>query len=230
MGLKRTLLGVVGGMVVVVLFGSAPALAGQVQADLSIVKTGPASVSPGSNVSFTLTATNSGPGGANGVTLSDTLPTGVTFVSLAQNTGPSATLTTPAVGGTGTVTATWVTLANAASASFTLTVNVSAGFSGDLLNTATITASGSFDPNTANNSSTATVSGTTSTTPTTTSTTTTMSTTPTSTTPTSTTTTAPAAALAVTGGGSTATPIAAVALLFAGVLITLASRRRIAGR
>ena len=181
MRLKRTLLGVVGGMVVVVLLGSAPAAAGEVPDDLSIIKTGPASVSPGSNVSFTLTATNSGPGTAVSVVLSDTLPTGVTFVSLAQNTGPAATLTTPAVGGTGTVTATWAQLLNAASASFTLTVNVSAGFSGDLLNTATITAPG-IDPNPANNSSTATVAVTASTTSTTTSTTTTTTTPPSTTT------------------------------------------------
>ena len=51
-------------------------------ADLSIVKTDSADpVETGTNLTYTFTVSNAGPGSASGVTLTDTLPSGVTFVS-----------------------------------------------------------------------------------------------------------------------------------------------------
>lgn len=195
------------------------------EADLSVTKTGPANGAPGSDVSYTLTAINNGSNDATNVILSDTLPAGVTFVALTQNTGPSATLTTPPVGASGALTATWPTLANGSSATFTLTVNVGSGFSGALLNTATIAAA-TADPNTANNSSTASLAVTTSTTSTTTSTTTTTTSTTTSTTVASTTSTTLAGGLPATGRSSGKLQAAAIASLIAGLALLVVTRRR----
>ncbi len=50
-------------------------------ADLSLAKTGPASVAVGDTLTYVLTVTNSGPDTAAAVALTDSLPTGVTFVS-----------------------------------------------------------------------------------------------------------------------------------------------------
>ena len=50
-------------------------------ADLAITKTGPATVVAGSSVAYSLTVTNNGPSDAANLTVTDTLPAGVTFVS-----------------------------------------------------------------------------------------------------------------------------------------------------
>jgi uncharacterized repeat protein (TIGR01451 family) len=120
-------------------------------ADLSITKTGATSVDAGDNITYTLTVVNNGPAAAASVAMSDPLPTGTTFVSMAQTLGPAFTLTTPPVGGTGTVTATAATLAAGASAEFQLVVHTGAG-SGEstISNTATVTSS-IGDPDTSNN-------------------------------------------------------------------------------
>ena len=55
------------------------------QADVQIVKTGPASVLATSNVNYTIGVTNFGPSSASSVTVTDTLPAGVTFVSASGN-------------------------------------------------------------------------------------------------------------------------------------------------
>jgi uncharacterized repeat protein (TIGR01451 family) len=85
-------------------------------ADLLVTKTGPATVISGQNLTYTLTVSNAGPDAASSASLPDVLPAGTTFVSFVQTSGPAATLTTPPVGGTGTVIATWATLASGATA------------------------------------------------------------------------------------------------------------------
>jgi uncharacterized repeat protein (TIGR01451 family) len=55
-------------------------------ADLSVVKTGPANVVAGGTVTYTLDVSNAGPSNAAALTVIDTLPAGVTFVS-ASGTG-----------------------------------------------------------------------------------------------------------------------------------------------
>ncbi len=52
-------------------------------ADLSIVKTGPASATPGENVVYTIAVTNSGSSDAAAVAIADPTPAGLTFVSNA---------------------------------------------------------------------------------------------------------------------------------------------------
>ena len=89
--------------------------------------------------------------------LSDVVPANTTFVSDAQTSGPTFTLTNPAVGGTGTISGTIATLASGTSATFTVVVLVSPSTpSGTTItNTANVTAA-TFDPNLANNSATVT--------------------------------------------------------------------------
>ena len=116
--------------------------------DVSVTKSGPATVTTGNTVTYTLTIANGGPDTAAGVQLSDPLPPNTTFVSLTHDTGPAASCSTPFPGGTGTVTCVFATLASGASAQFTLVVR--AGDTTSIANTASATTE-SFDSNTANN-------------------------------------------------------------------------------
>ncbi len=120
-----------------------PALA----ADIAVTKTVniPTPVI-GSNVIFTLTATNNGPGAATGVQVTDLLPSGYTFVS--------------SLPGQGTYTSAsgiWAVGSLAANASATLQLTAQVRATGSYTNTATRTASTPSDPVAANNSATATV-------------------------------------------------------------------------
>ncbi|MDI6051349.1 DUF11 domain-containing protein, partial [Flavobacterium sp. XS2P24] len=98
----------------------------------------------GSNVIFTLTASNAGPSSATGVSVTDALPAGYTFVSSTASTGTYTS-------GTGV----WSvgTLANGASATLNITATVNA--TGSYVNTATITAN-EADPTLGNNTATST--------------------------------------------------------------------------
>ena len=119
-------------------------------ADLAVVKTGPASANAGTVISYTITVTNNGPNPAINASLSDTIPAGTTFSSLASPGGWSCV--TPPANGTGTVNCTQGSMA-AGSAVFTLNVNGPAG-AASVSNTATVTSS-STDGTPGNNSSTA---------------------------------------------------------------------------
>jgi uncharacterized repeat protein (TIGR01451 family) len=59
------------------------------QADLTLTKAGPATVTPGGSVSYTVVVTNHGPGVATDVVVEDPTPPGLTFVSV---TGPCQAL------------------------------------------------------------------------------------------------------------------------------------------
>ena len=98
----------------------------------------------GGTLTYTLTITNNGPGAATGVTATDTLPAGAVFGSASPGCVNSA----------GTVTCTIGTLASGASEVRTITVTAPAT-PGSISNTASVTGS-PVDPNTANNSATAT--------------------------------------------------------------------------
>jgi uncharacterized repeat protein (TIGR01451 family) len=125
------------------------------EADLQVTKIDDVDpVMAGQNLTYTITVANTGPGAAQTVELTDTLPAGTTFVSA---TAPGGwTLATPAVGSGGTVTASASTLAaDAAGAVITIVVNVGTGVTGTLSNTAAVS-SATTDPDTANDSATAT--------------------------------------------------------------------------
>jgi uncharacterized repeat protein (TIGR01451 family) len=114
-------------------------------ADMGIVKTAaPNPVSQGDNLTYTLAVTNGGPASATNVTVADTLPTAVTYVSVTTTAG-----TCSEAGGT--VTCLLGTMANGGTA--TITILTIAGTPGIVQNTATVTAD-QTDPNPANNSST----------------------------------------------------------------------------
>jgi uncharacterized repeat protein (TIGR01451 family) len=117
-------------------------------ADIAVTKSGPATAAAGSDISYLISISNAGPSDAQSVSLTDTIPAATSFVSINQNTGPAFNCS-----GTTTVTCTIATLAANASATFTLTVHVNSG--GSIANTATGSSTTS-DPNSANNSSTAT--------------------------------------------------------------------------
>jgi uncharacterized repeat protein (TIGR01451 family) len=124
-------------------------------ADLSVTKVDtPDPVTAGTNLIYTITVNNAGPSSAAGVSLSDTLPAGTTFVSLSSPGGWLCT--TPAVGAGGTVSCSNASVA-IGNAVFTLTVAVGAGVADGTIITNTATASSSTsDPNTGNESGTAT--------------------------------------------------------------------------
>jgi len=124
--------------------------------DLSIASAdSPDPVSAGANLTYTLTVNNNGPQAAPTATLTDAVPAGTTFQSM---TAPSGwTCSTPAVGGTGTVTcAAGPAIAVGAPATFTLVVQVSAAASAGstITNTASVTSAGN-ETSTANNSASA---------------------------------------------------------------------------
>jgi uncharacterized repeat protein (TIGR01451 family) len=127
-------------------------------ADLSVTKSGaPDPVNAGGNITYTINAANAGPNDAQTVSLTDATPTNTTFVSITETAGPPFSCTSPAVGGTGTVTCTIATFAAGASASFTLVVKVDANTPDrtTISNTANISSS-TTDPCPGNNSATAT--------------------------------------------------------------------------
>jgi uncharacterized repeat protein (TIGR01451 family) len=123
--------------------------------DVRLTKTGPAFVLPGMNVVYTLTVVNDGPGSANDVHLFDALPEGTTFVSLVQTSaGPTYDCVQPLPGETGAVNCDLPSLAEGASVTFQLTLNVGSPFAGDELRN-TARAFAPADPDDTDNASTA---------------------------------------------------------------------------
>lgn len=107
-------------------------------------------VAPGDPLVYTVTVTNNGPSTATGVTLTDTLPDDVTFVS-GSTTVAGETVSGSA--GSSTVTSTIGTLTSGQSATITINTTVDNDASGTLTNTA-VTA-GVDESNTTNNTDTA---------------------------------------------------------------------------
>ncbi len=125
------------------------------QADLAVTKTGPATVTAGTDVAYTIVVTNNGADSAQTVALADVLPASETFVSESQTTGPAFVCTNPAVGTNGTVNCTIATLNSGASASFTLVAHLDSAVAPGttISNTATVSTSVT-DPTPGNNGST----------------------------------------------------------------------------
>jgi uncharacterized repeat protein (TIGR01451 family) len=116
------------------------------QADLSMTKTvSNANPNVGDTITFVLTLTNLGPSPANNVTVSDSLPGGLSLVVSSPSQG------TYAFG-------TWTVGTVASGASPTLTIQAMVVSPNPQTNTATISHSDQFDPNIANNSASATES------------------------------------------------------------------------
>jgi uncharacterized repeat protein (TIGR01451 family) len=115
-------------------------------ADLAVTKTDtPDPVSQGTELTYSIGVSNAGPSSATGISLTDTLPAGVTFNSATATQGSCSQAS-------GTVTCSLGTLANTASA--TVTIKVTPQSVTTLTNTANVT-SLTGDPNTTNNGSSA---------------------------------------------------------------------------
>jgi large repetitive protein len=122
--------------------------------DLAIGKSAPATVLAGQNLDYTLTLSNLSGVPALGVSLSDTLPAGVAFVSLTQTGGPLLNCLTPSPGSGGTVTCTAPQLAAGQAATLTLVVAVPAATAhGTLIGNTATAASTNADAVASNNSS-----------------------------------------------------------------------------
>jgi uncharacterized repeat protein (TIGR01451 family) len=116
-------------------------------ADVSVaVSASPDPAGRGRLLTYTIVARNAGPETARSVVVSDVLPTGTTFASATTKTG---TVKTPPVGAAGTVLFAVGALAARASATMTLTVNVTSKAPADIVNVVSI-AHGGTDPRPAN--------------------------------------------------------------------------------
>ncbi|MBV9070738.1 MAG: IPTL-CTERM sorting domain-containing protein [Acidobacteria bacterium] len=121
-------------------------------ADLGITKSTPTTnAAPGAAVVYTIVLTNHGPDTATSVTMTDTLPATLLFQSISAPAG--YVCTTPTVGTTGTISCTGSSLANGATATFTLNVTSVSNANGAIANTASVTGTPS-DPTPGNNSQT----------------------------------------------------------------------------
>lgn len=118
-------------------------------ADLAVSTfTSPASVVPGQALTYTIDVTNNGTGTATNTSLTDVLPTGVTFISATTPAGTTFTNTN------GTLVFTLGDMAPGAVN--TVTIEVTPSAAGDITNTATATTDAG-DANVADNQSTTTV-------------------------------------------------------------------------
>jgi uncharacterized repeat protein (TIGR01451 family) len=126
-------------------------------ADLAVTKTdGSATYTPGSPITYTLVVTNDGPSNVTGATVADAIPAAVTGVSWTSSVSGNASVSSGATGSGNSLAAT-VNLAAGTgnSVTFTITGTVSPSATGNLVNTATVTApAGTADNNAANNSAT----------------------------------------------------------------------------
>lgn len=110
-------------------------------ADLAISKSdSPDPVAAGQTLTYTLSAVNNGPSTATGLTVSDTLPAGLTFISASSGCSQAG----------GMVTCTVSSLASGGNAQYQVVVALPAGITGTLTNQAEINAA-ETDPNPANN-------------------------------------------------------------------------------
>jgi len=118
-------------------------------ADLSITKTTSSTFTVGSNASYTLTVVNGGPQSAAGtITVTDTLPTGLTYVS-ATGTGWACSNSS----GTVTCTRAGPVTSGTTLPAITLTVAVGAAAAPSVTNTASVSSNTTFDQDASDNSS-----------------------------------------------------------------------------
>jgi len=124
-------------------------------ADLSIVKTNSATlITPGTQTTYTIAVSNAGPSVVTGATVIDTLPNTLSNATWTCTASAGSACGSP--NGTGNISAT-VNLLVGGSATFSLTATVSSIATGTLVNSATVAPpAGTTDPNSGNNTGTAT--------------------------------------------------------------------------
>ena len=122
-------------------------------ADLAITKSdGVASVTSGTSTTYTIVVSNNGPSGVTGATVSDILPAAISSDAFtAVGSGGASGFT---ASGSGNINDT-VDLPAGSTITYTLNANISSSATGNLVNTATVTApAGVTDPDLSNNSAT----------------------------------------------------------------------------
>ncbi|PZR74529.1 MAG: hypothetical protein DLM73_07650 [Chthoniobacterales bacterium] len=130
-----------------------PAAKAQV-ADLAVSKSADVDqAAVGANITYTIQVTNNGPDDSAPAQLTDFLPAGTTFVSLASP--PAWFCSTPSVGSSGTVACNNPALVAGTTDTFTLVVKIASGAPGTFI-TNQATVDSSTDPNDENNSASAT--------------------------------------------------------------------------
>lgn len=117
-------------------------------AELTLASAAPTAVNAGETITWTLTATNNGPSTAQGVTLTDTLPPGVTAV---VGTGPAGACVVTG----STVVCAMGAIPAGGTATVTLTATVPANATGTLVNGASVSTS-TTESSTANNAASST--------------------------------------------------------------------------
>ena len=126
-------------------------------ADLAVTNVAsPAVQTTGNNVTFTQTVTNNGPSPADGVVYMMPIPASTTFASMSIPAGWTCVPASPAVGSTGTIICTTPTLANGATANFSLVTTIDTNVPpGYVLAETNSVSSNTPDSNPSNNQATA---------------------------------------------------------------------------
>ncbi len=121
-------------------------------ADLSITKTdGSATYTAGTTTIYTVVVGNAGPSGVTGATVADNAPAGTTITGWTATFAGGATGTAAGAGNINQM----VNIPSGGSVTYTITLSIPAGFTGNLSNTATVTVpGGTTDPTPGNNSAT----------------------------------------------------------------------------
>ncbi|MCR6701711.1 MAG: DUF11 domain-containing protein [Dokdonella sp.] len=124
----------------------------QLAADLSVTKTSPTTTyAPGASVSYTILVRNEGPFAAEDVTVDDPLPAGISAASWTCSGSGGGVC--GAASGTGAISDADVILPAGGSVTYALTLQVPPGFTGPLVNTASVLPGiGTFDPDSSNDS------------------------------------------------------------------------------
>jgi len=121
-------------------------------ADMSITKTdGVATYTAGTTTTYTVVVTNLGPSTVVGASVVDNIPSGTTWTYTATGTAGSSGFTASGSSNISDV----VTIPAAGSITYTVILSIPAGFTGNLVNTATVTPpAGTTDPTPDNNTAT----------------------------------------------------------------------------
>jgi uncharacterized repeat protein (TIGR01451 family) len=117
-------------------------------ADLSVAKSSVnATYTPGVPVTYTVLVSNAGPSDVVGASLVDNAPAGTTISSWSATGSTGSVYTTSGSGNISEL----VNIPSGGSITYTITVNVPSGYTGDLVNTATVTAPNGVTDNNQNN-------------------------------------------------------------------------------
>ena len=126
------------------------------QADIAVVKSdGSATYTPGGNLTYTIVVTNNGPSDADGATITDDLPepplSNINWTCGTETGGAVC----PTAAGTGDISETIATFPAGGSLTYTVTADIAASATGNLVNTVSVAPpAGTTDPTPGNDSAT----------------------------------------------------------------------------